>query len=223
MSRRLVIGDIHGCVRTFYSMLFDALKIRKKDRLYLLGDYIDRGPDSKGVVDLILKLMNTGYNVFPLRGNHEQMLLDYYNYNDSAWFYNGFKSTLSSFDMTLEEKFDDKYFNFFNNLEYIYIIEDFVLTHAGLNYNSEFPLKDTQSMIWTREDRVDKSKIGGRRLVSGHTPHNLNEIMDSLKKDKIQLDGGCVYNNIYAGMGNLCALDLDSMQLYVRGNIENTK
>ena len=56
-QRNLVIGDIHGCLKTFHKLIFDLLKIKKSDFVYLLGDYIDRGPNSKGVVDTILDLI----------------------------------------------------------------------------------------------------------------------------------------------------------------------
>ena len=58
MARKLAIGDIHGCNKTFKMLLIEVLKIKKQDQLILLGDYIDRGPDSLGVIQTILKLQN---------------------------------------------------------------------------------------------------------------------------------------------------------------------
>ena len=74
---RYVIGDIHGGAKTFLALL-ESLRIKHDDRLYLLGDYVDRGNDSKGVLDTILSLMDSGYDVHPIRGNHEDMLLRSY-------------------------------------------------------------------------------------------------------------------------------------------------
>jgi hypothetical protein len=76
MSRILAIGDIHGCANTFHKLIFDEIKIRKSDTIYCIGDYIDRGPDSKAVIDLILDLRKKGYQLRTLRGNHEQLMLD---------------------------------------------------------------------------------------------------------------------------------------------------
>ena len=76
MERIFAIGDIHGCSKTFKKLLLDKIKINKSDTIYCVGDYIDRGEDSKGVIDFILDLRAEGYTIHTLRGNHEQMLLD---------------------------------------------------------------------------------------------------------------------------------------------------
>jgi serine/threonine protein phosphatase 1 len=72
-NRILAISDIHGNNKTFLDLL-DKIALTKDDELYLLGDYIDRGPDSKGVIDTIWKLMDDNYRVFCIKGNHEEML-----------------------------------------------------------------------------------------------------------------------------------------------------
>jgi len=69
---RYAISDIHGGSRTFRALL-DRLDLKHTDRLYLLGDYVDRGNDSKGVLDTIWNLINAGYDVRPIRGNHDDM------------------------------------------------------------------------------------------------------------------------------------------------------
>ncbi|MBK7956987.1 MAG: serine/threonine protein phosphatase [Bacteroidetes bacterium] len=76
MLRTFIIGDIHGCCNTFQRLVLDEICIRKSDKIYCLGDYIDRGPYSKGVIDFILSLRKSGYHIHTLRGNHEQMLLN---------------------------------------------------------------------------------------------------------------------------------------------------
>ena len=73
--KQYAIGDIHGCSKTFKELL-DKIGLIEGDELYLLGDYIDRGPDSKGVIDTIFELREKGFKVICLRGNHESMLLD---------------------------------------------------------------------------------------------------------------------------------------------------
>ncbi|MEO0876095.1 MAG: metallophosphoesterase, partial [Bacteroidota bacterium] len=65
--RKFAISDIHGCLKTFEALL-DQIQFTTQDELYLLGDYIDRGPDSKGVIDLIWKMQADGYQVKCLRG-----------------------------------------------------------------------------------------------------------------------------------------------------------
>jgi serine/threonine protein phosphatase 1 len=71
---RYAIGDIHGGAKTFQA-LSDSLSLKHSDRLYLLGDYVDRGNDSKGVLDIILGLTDSGYYIRPVRGNHDDMMI----------------------------------------------------------------------------------------------------------------------------------------------------
>ena len=63
IARRLAISDIHGCAETLRTLLGDRLQVQPSDEVYLLGDYLDRGPDSKGVLDLILAYQNAGYQL----------------------------------------------------------------------------------------------------------------------------------------------------------------
>lgn len=223
-ERRIyVIGDIHGCVNTFKKMIQDSLHIERSDEIYLLGDYIDRGPNSKGVVDYILQMQDSGYSVHCLMGNHEKMLLDSLQSreNDILWYYNGSKSTLDSFGVIDIRKIDNKYINFFKTLHYYFELEDFILVHAGLNFDIDDPFKDKQAMLWIRDERVDISKIENKRIVCGHTPVKLNDIRASLDRDKVLLDGGCVYYDRHNGLGNLCALELNTMKLTAIENIDN--
>ena len=74
-GRRWAIPDIHGCAKTF-AALIEQLKPKPEDQIFLLGDYINRGPDSVGVIDFLLKMREEGFHVYTLRGNHEDMLLD---------------------------------------------------------------------------------------------------------------------------------------------------
>ena len=70
---KFAISDIHGCAKNFKALL-DRISLSLGDELYLLGDYIDRGPDSKGVIDHVWQLQKTGHTVHCLCGNHEQRL-----------------------------------------------------------------------------------------------------------------------------------------------------
>ncbi len=72
---RYAIGDIHGGATTFHTLL-DSLNLKHADRLYLLGDYVDRGRDSKGVLDILLNLINAGYDALPLKSKHDDIVSD---------------------------------------------------------------------------------------------------------------------------------------------------
>lgn len=116
MTHRLfAIGDIHGCFDSLRTMIEQKIKIRKEDKIILLGDYIDRGPQSKEVVDYIIDLQNSGFDLVPLIGNHEAMLLDTLNNNEyfSIWIQNGGTETLRSFGISSLGKLAPRYIDFF--------------------------------------------------------------------------------------------------------------
>ena len=78
MSQRWIIPDIHGCVKTVKALMENLLRVTKYDVVYFLGDYIDRGPDSKGVIDYLMHLKEEEYNVHFLKGNHEDLCVTAY-------------------------------------------------------------------------------------------------------------------------------------------------
>src|SRR5674476_1354268 len=143
MQRIFSIGDIHGCNDAFQQMLFAEIKIKKQDTVYCIGDYIDRGPDSKGVVDSILSLKEKGFNIHTLRGNHEQMMMDseLSKENFEHWYINGGDTTLQSFDVDVYSAIPEKYKQFFRNTKYYIRTNDHVFVHAGLNFKQEDILK----------------------------------------------------------------------------------
>jgi serine/threonine protein phosphatase 1 len=226
--RTFAITDIHGCAQTFKLLVEKVICLNKSDKLYLLGDYIDRGPDSKGVLDYILMLSENGYQIFALKGNHEEMLLRAYESEQflELWLLNGGVSTLISFNASSINDLPYKYINFLKALPYYYVTDDFILVHAGLNFNRSNPLEDIESMLWQRNFEVDLKKTQGRNIIHGHTPVSLIEIqkniIDLKVKHKINLDNGCVYGlgDFY---GNLCALELETLKIYFHPNSDKKK
>lgn len=224
-GRRIVVGDIHGCYKSLYNLLNEVIKINKKDYIYFLGDFIDRGNKSKKVVNYIIELLIKGYNIKCLLGNHEQMLLESLNSDSSFsnWYKSGGKQTLESFDINHPIELKKKYKLFFENLFNYIELDDYILVHGGLNFSYENPLGDISSMCWIRNldpNEINISKIKNKKIIVGHTPTSLDEIINSLNSNRIVLDGGCVYNNSDENLGHLVALDIDSMELFTQKNIE---
>ena len=95
-ERLLAIGDIHGCFDPFAELVEQKIRIRKGDRLVLLGDYIDRGNKSREVIDYIIDLQDHGFDIITLMGNHESMMLDSFESEQAKynWFMNGGYETL---------------------------------------------------------------------------------------------------------------------------------
>ena len=117
--RRIAISDIHGCIYSFKALL-DKLAFSSTDELYLLGDFIDRGHDSKGVIDLLWELQESGHQIHCLRGNHDQMLLDALSNQEALynWLRAGGGITLRSFGATFLEEIPQPYIDFIKELPY---------------------------------------------------------------------------------------------------------
>jgi len=219
--RTYVIGDIHGCAATLRRLVDTTLRPAPEDSIYLLGDLIDRGPDSKGVLDFLFELRERGLAVRSVRGNHEDMCLqagDDHYYRE-LWSANGGLDTLASFQADGPGDIPALYRDFLDSLPYYILLDDFVIVHAGLNFVVENPFDDTNAMLWTRSPYVDRSRIGGRRLICGHTPVMRTGLEASLESSKIMLDNGCVYA-VRPGMGCLAALELGSMTASYQENID---
>jgi serine/threonine protein phosphatase 1 len=192
------------------------------DHLYLLGDLIDRGPDSKGVLDFIFDLQGKGFNVSAVRGNHEDMFLLSCDKQSGAalWSMNGGWATLESFNAAGPSDIPSRYRLYLHSLPYYLMLDEFIIVHAGLNFEVPDPFDDRESMLWTRSPLVDLNRTGGRRLICGHTPVSRSKIEASLRAHKILLDNGCVFEPL-AGMGSLAALELNSLSLYFQENIDS--
>ena len=237
MPKRWVIPDIHGCIKTVTSLVNDLIKPTRFDELYFLGDYVDRGPDSKGVIDFIRKLQKDGYNVTALKGNHEDFMVELYdaekrskntwwhnlgNKKHKAWLEIGGKPTLSSFDVTHIRDVPVDYIEWMRNLCHYIELDHFVLVHAGLNFKNENPYDDLRSMLWLREYEIKPEKIGGRRIIHGHVPVNMELITQAIRNRAykfIDLDNG-PYLSGKEGFGNMVALELDSMEMVIQYNMD---
>ena len=221
MSRIIAIGDIHGCAKTFHKLVIDEIRIRKSDTIYCIGDYIDRGPDSKGVIDFILDLRKKGYQIRTLRGNHEELMMesgeDDQAYKD--WVRNGGDATLKSFGVSSYADFPPEYKNFFNRTRIYLLNGPYIFVHAGLNFGPDDIFKDREAMLWIREFTVDKQKLGDHKIIHGHTPRPLEAIVNPERDDVYCLDAGCVYKD-RPGHGYLVARNLTDGEWIVVGNCE---
>ena len=127
MKKKFAISDIHGCNITFNALL-EKIDLQKTDELYLLGDYVDRGPNSKGVIDTILELQSEGFFVKCLKGNHEDAMIKSLHDTDMLynWFHWGGIQTLESFGTRFLDRIEDKYWDFLNNLELMFLKLPFI-------------------------------------------------------------------------------------------------
>ncbi|MEE4256529.1 MAG: metallophosphoesterase family protein [Bacteroidales bacterium] len=239
MNKIWIIPDIHGCSKTLRALFEYYIIPSRDDDLYFLGDYIDRGPDSKGVLDFIMDLQEQGFRVHPIMGNHEESCVKAFleeqnrgknflgfrkrNLSKIAWRQYGGKETMESFGVQDLNDMPRKYVEWMDNLPVFIELPAYLLVHAGLDFSLSEPMTDEQSMLWLRDFDPQPEKIGGRILVHGHVPISLEDIF--MLRDRpgdfghIDLDNG-VYMAGREGFGNLVALELNSMELYSQYNLD---
>ena len=222
MPRLFAISDIHGCYETFYELVVNVIGLKKTDKLVLLGDYIDRGERSREVIDFIIDLIFRGFDVTPLKGNHEVMLCDAYKNSDMLplWHMNSGMTTLASFGVQDIREMESHYLDFFNNLEYYKSSGKFIFVHAGFNDYAKDPFEDTNHMVWECRQTYGNPVLQGKTIIHGHRPKTIPYIKKLIdeKSKVIPVDTGCIYEEEY-GYGNLTALEVKSMTLFSIPNI----
>lgn len=217
------------------ALVEEQIRPARYDEVYFLGDYIDRGPDSRGVIDFIRSLQKDEYTIIPLKGNHEDFAVELYDAemkSSGSWFKMfagkkrkswdliGGKETLESFGTTHLKDIPPDYIEWMRGLQYFAQTEKFVLVHAGLNFRIEDPFSDLRSMLWLREYEIEPAKIGNRRIIHGHVPVNIELIVQAVKNNAfrfIDLDNG-PYIRGREGFGAMVALELTEMRMVIQDN-----
>jgi serine/threonine protein phosphatase 1 len=216
MGRLLAISDIHGCFETFHNLVIKHIGLTKHDKLILLGDYIDRGEKSKEVIDFIMDLINTGFDINPLAGNHEAMLLDAWknDYMLPLWLLNEGMTTLESLGVQSVNNIERKYIEFFLNLRFYQEEGDFLFVHAGFNDLAPDPFTDIHGMIWECHSIYENPVLRTKRIIHGHRPKRIEFIENLINENSkvIPIDTGCVYDK-EEGYGFLTAIDVGNMKL----------
>ncbi|TDI76631.1 MAG: serine/threonine protein phosphatase [Bacteroidetes bacterium] len=203
----IAIGDIHGCAKSLDGLIREIAPTQE-DHLVFIGDYIDRGPDSKGVIERLLKLDEEFKCTF-LRGNHEDLLLGYLDRGEYDIFaMNGGIATLSSY-MTGDGEMDipQSHTDFVRETELYLETDDFLFVHAGLRPDMTVAenLKEgnPEVFLWERSHLKEPNLSWEKTVVCGHTPQP-KPTNDPLL---INIDTGCVYY-AYPSMGFLTAVRL---------------
>jgi serine/threonine protein phosphatase 1 len=213
------IGDIHGQ----HKMLLELLRIirerplRDEDELVFLGDYIDRGEDSRAVLETLIDLQKQRENVVFLRGNHEQLMLDardgpppepaeqpgYVIHSPQMlnWLQNGGVDTLLNYDVAdfscWWESIPQSHWQFIRDTHLEHIAEKYHFVHAGLlppgkTWEGDFWERHVDPRLWIREPFLSsRHTFDGRIVVFGHTPQRNGRPL--ISRNKIGLDTGAVF------------------------------
>ena len=203
--RLFAFGDIHGCAQeleVLIEYLIAARKVDGEDLLIFIGDYIDRGPDSRRVVDYLLEVRRMWPNTVFLRGNHEEMLLDYLALGGSGGeFYlkNGGIDFFASYGISpvgplseIRSAIPVEHLEFFQNLEFGVSLAEFMFVHAGISPNKPLIQQSREDLLWIREEFIKSPHQLGKTVVFGHTA--FNQVLVDLPY-KIGIDTGAVYGN----------------------------
>lgn len=202
--KTFAVGDIHGCAKEL-SALIEEMKPSSEDTVVFLGDYIDRGPDSKGVVEQILQLKNR-CRVVCLKGNHEAMFLDFLESPESSgaglFILNGGTATLASYAGPGGSfELPQDHLEFFYSLQTTYEDANFFFVHAGVPVKALKEIDaeaDEMTMLWGRQPFLSSNFLWEKIVVHGHTPVEKPELLTN----RINVDTGCVYD------GHLTAVQL---------------
>ena len=207
MRKLFAVGDIHGCLFNLKKLLAGIEIDYGRDCIYFLGDYIDRGSDSRGVIDFIIDLKRGRNNVFCLSGNHEELFIDYLKHgsNEDTFYLNGGLNTLISYNypQTLSD-IPESHLEFFTSLKLCYEIDDYIFVHAGMRPYVPFNKQVREDMLWIRDEFINSHYDFGKTVVFGHTPfrHPLIEV------NKIGIDTGAVYG------GKLTCVELPDRKIH---------
>lgn len=199
MKRILVISDIHGELKLFDSLLEKVKYDADEDQLILVGDYVDRGPDSKGVLNRVSELKRNGAVV--LRGNHDEMMLNVVDGVSGAlerWERNGALMTLQSYDSSIESVIlsagaeFEKHISLIREMDYYYETKDYIFVHAGVSPDTPVQKTDPHTFLWIRELFYEKYS-GDKTVIFGHTPTS------AIRQEK--------NHDIYFGENNIIGID----------------
>ncbi len=207
---RYAISDIHGCYKTFNALL-GQLQLTKKDRLYILGDLIDRGKQSWEVLKTVVSMP---CECICLKGNHEDMMIGALEQQSEeyiqVWAANGGVETIRS----IPKGEAHQWVQWMKKLPLYIELEDYFLVHANFSHGPNPFIED--DMLWSR----GSSPNMGKSVISGHTPVSIKEIYKSITGNRrnMIIDNGCCFNLL--NYDSLIAFCLDNKKIFIQKNIE---
>lgn len=215
-----VLSDLHGQYDKFMDML-KLTKFNDNDKMYILGDIFDRGPDPLKILDYIICKKNIDF----IPGNHEYMFLEFYNtYDARLWSYNGGKTTMTQL-MKRGEDYLKALYDYLTKLPLIKIHDKFILTHAGLylpKNQNQYTLQEILSLqnaefnLWSRSNINNERQYKDYTVICGHTPTlyvDPDQYQMSIvrRKGTIYIDCGATFSD-----GRLACLRLeDNKEFYI--------
>jgi serine/threonine protein phosphatase 1 len=231
------IGDIHGrddLLEQLLGTIMDrAARTNQANHLVFLGDYVDRGLQSRQVLDRLIDLELPGWKITYLRGNHDQAILDFL---DDPGFYRSWRvfgaaETLLSYGVTPPKFEDDQAFakardefrarcparhlDFLQGLPYAHEIGDYFFVHAGVRPGIALAQQTAQDMMWIREEFIMSQRAFGKVIVHGHTPTE----RPVKRANRIGVDTGAYATNVLTA----AILHDDTCEFISTGNLKGAR
>lgn len=215
-GRLLAIGDIHGCFGKL-SALVEQVAPGQDDRVIFLGDYIDRGSQSRQVLEFLIDFRARFPATVYLRGNHEQMLLDARGgdpYAVALYLQNGGLATLDCYGGGFD-RLPSEHLAFIGGLPCLHEEQSFVFAHAGLRPEMAIDRQSERDLLWIRDSFLSSTYDWGKVVVHGHTPSPSVEF----RTNRIGIDTGAFMAERQGydpalGYGLLTCIDLGSKRLW---------
>ncbi len=197
MKRTFAIGDIHGCLEKLEDLI-TKINPGQDDLIIFLGDYIDRSANTIRVIDYLIELSTRVACIF-LRGNHEDMFLEFLEYgtNKTMFFANGGLKTIDSYvypepfssHVQVARALPETHRDFYAGLKWYYEDQEYVYVHAGVKPELAMHLQERRDLIWIRDEFIFSPTGLEKKVIFGHTPF----ARPLIKPDKIGIDTGAVY------------------------------
>jgi len=210
-GRTIAIGDIHGYVDALNALL-EAIVPEADDTIVALGDFVDRGPDSRAVIERLIEL-GRQCRLVPILGNHDELLLDVCRgsmYQMGNWLLFGGDATLASYDGRVPNGVPQEHVDFLADCRDWHENERHFFVHGAYDHNRPLERQAWGQLRWqSLSEREPLAHCSGKTAIVGHTAQKTGEILD-LGFIK------CIDTWIY-GDGWLTALDVDSGQVWQAG------
>lgn len=201
------VGDIHGCYDELALLLDHLVEDREfstDDLIVFIGDYIDRGPASRHVIDLLIGFQQEyPLNSVFLRGNHEDMFLDFLGFEGTqgnSYLVNGGAQCVRSYEARppycgeeIQEEMPPEHISFLTTLHRYAFMGDFVFVHAGVNPLRDLAHQMDEDIFWIRDEFLNNVHHFNKTIIFGHTP--FEDVLFHLPY-KIGIDTGLVYGSM---------------------------
>jgi serine/threonine protein phosphatase 1 len=200
-ARTIAIGDIHGCSVPLVALL-RVIAPRSEDVIVTLGDVIDRGPDSRGVIDQLLTL-ETKCHLVPLLGNHEEMLFAAFQGESDLRYWRRFggDTALASYGASHPKQLPYDHIEFLKRCRRFHETDTHIFVHANYWPNRPMPEQSSTTLFWEHLQPGSVARhCSGKKVVVGHTPQMSGHILDL--GPVVCIDTGC------GGGGWLTALEV---------------